>query len=334
MSPSQKMKKLVVVDDGISTIKVDGLEPYARTLADEFVIHRDAPADNEALIQRCQGADAVINILSTSEFTRDLMTRCPDLRVVSIWAAGVNNVDLDAAQELGVTICNTPGYGNFGVGEHTLALMLAAARNMHQVDRRIRQGEWVKEPLVQLYGKTLGVLGAGPIAQRVMELGRLIGMDVIAWTLNPSPERAAKYGVEFVDVDTLCQKADVVAAIIALSDKTHHVIGRKQLGDDEAERHCREHRQGRPHRRRRSIRVPARRQDKGRGPRRLLHRAPPRQAPLHRARQRHPLVPRRRPHPRDHPGRRQNVPRQHRHLHRRQHPKRLLPRLQVESPLP
>ena len=93
MSPSQKMKKLVVVDDGISTIKVDGLEPFARTLADEFVIHRDAPADNEALIQRCQGADAVINILSTSEFTRDLMTRCPDLRVVSIWAAGVNNVD-------------------------------------------------------------------------------------------------------------------------------------------------------------------------------------------------------------------------------------------------
>ena len=109
MSPSQKMKKLVVVDDGISTIKVDGLEPFARTLADEFVIHRDAPADNEALIQRCQGADAVINILSTSEFTRDLMTRCPDLRVVSIWAAGVNNVDLDAAKELGVTICNTPG---------------------------------------------------------------------------------------------------------------------------------------------------------------------------------------------------------------------------------
>ena len=229
MSPSQKMKKLVVVDDGISTIKVDGLEPYARTLADEFVIHRDSPADNEALIQRCQDADAVINILSTSEFTRDLMTRCPDLRVVSIWAAGVNNVDLDAAKELGVTICNTPGYGNFGVGEHTLALMLAAARNMNQVDRRIRQGEWVKEPLIQLYGKTLGVLGAGPIAQRVMELGRLIGMDVIAWTLNPSPERAAKYGVEFVDVDTLCQKADVVAAIIALSDKTHHVIGRKQL---------------------------------------------------------------------------------------------------------
>ena len=134
----------------------------------------------------------MISILSTSIFTRDLMTRCPDLRIVSIWAAGVNNVDLDAARELGVTICNTPGYGNIGVGEHTLALMLAAARNMHNVDRRIRRGEWVKEPLVQLHGKTLGVLGAGPIAQRVMELGRLIGMDVIAWTLNPTPERAAK----------------------------------------------------------------------------------------------------------------------------------------------
>ena len=229
MSPAQKMKKLVVVDDGISTITEDGLEPYARSLADEFAIYRDAPSDNEDLIRRCSDADAVINILSTSEFTRDLMARCPNLRIVSIWAAGVNNVDLEAARELGVTICNTPGYGNFGVGEHTLTLMLAAARNIHQVDRRIRQGEWVKEPLVQLYGKTLGVLGAGPIAQRVMELGRLIGMDVIAWTLNPSLERATKYGVEFVDVDTLCRTADVIAAIIALSDRTHHVIGRKQL---------------------------------------------------------------------------------------------------------
>ena len=229
MSPETRLKKLVVVDDGIGTITEDGLEPYARSLADDFAIFRDVPADNEALIQRCQGADGVINILSTSEFTRDLMTRCPELRIVSIWAAGVNNVDLPAAKELGVTICNTPGYGDIGVGEHTLALMLAAARNMHQVDHRIRQGEWVKEPLVQLHGKTLGVLGGGPIAQRVMELGRLIGMDVIAWTLNPTPERAAEYGVEFVDVDTLCRKADVIAAIIALSDRTHHVIGRKQL---------------------------------------------------------------------------------------------------------
>ena len=62
-----------------------------------------------------------------------------------------------------------------------------------------------------------------------MELGRLIGMDVIAWTLNPTPERAQKYGVQFVDVDTLCQQSDVIAAIIALSDRTRHVIGRNQL---------------------------------------------------------------------------------------------------------
>ena len=241
MSPSQKMKKLVVVDDGISTIKVDGLEPFARTLADEFVIHRDSPADNEALIQRCQGADAVINILSTSEFTRDLMTRCPDLRVVSIWAAGVNNVDLDAAKELGVTICNTPGYGNFGVGEHTLALMLAAARNMNQVDRRIRQGEWVKEPLVQLYGKTLGVLGGGPIAQRVMELGRLIGMDVIAWTLNPT--RAGS------QVRRRVRRRRHPLPEGRRDRRHHRPLGQdpprhraQAAGDDEAERHSREHR--------------------------------------------------------------------------------------------
>ena len=87
----------------------------------------------------------------------------------------------------------------------------------------------LRSPWSSFTARPSGCWGRGPSPSGVMELGRLIGMDVIAWTLNPTPERAEKYGVEFVDVDTLCRKADVVAAIIALSDKTHHVIGRKQL---------------------------------------------------------------------------------------------------------
>ena len=229
MSPVDKFKLLVVPDDGIGTIKSDGLEAYANELAEEVLIHRDRPATAEELLQRCRDADGVVNILSTSEFTRELMEQCPKLRIVSIWAAGVNNVDLDAAKELGITIANTPGYGNIGVGEHTLALMMAAARNVVNVDRRIRQGEWVKEPLVQLHGKTVGVVGAGPIAQRVMELCRLIGMKVVAWTLNPTPQRAAEYGVEFVELGDLCRTSDVVVTIIALSERTRHIIGREQL---------------------------------------------------------------------------------------------------------
>ena len=152
-------------------------------------------------------------------------------------------------------------------------------------------------------------------------------MDVIAWTLNPSPERAAKYGVEFVDVDTLCQKADVIAAIIALSDKTHHVIGRKQLE---------------------MMKPSAIVVNTGRGALidedalyEFLRDGKIKAAGLdvfstEPLPAKHPFTELdnvvlsshvRRSHPRDHPGRRQDVPRQHRHLHRRQHPKRLLPRV-------
>ncbi|MCH8089088.1 MAG: hypothetical protein IH955_03635, partial [Chloroflexi bacterium] len=79
MSPVDKFKLLVVPDDGIGTIKSDGLEAYANELAEEVLIHRDRPATAEELLQRCRDADGVVNILSTSEFTRELMEQCPKL---------------------------------------------------------------------------------------------------------------------------------------------------------------------------------------------------------------------------------------------------------------
>ena len=229
MSSTDKLELLVVPDDSIGTLGGTPLEDRARELAHQVVVHRDMPFTSKALLERCKDADGVVNILATSVFTRELMEKCPKLRIISIWAAGVNNIDLDAAKSFGIIIANTPGYGSIGVGEHTLAMMLAVAKNIATVDRRVREGQWVKEPLIELHGKTLGVVGGGSIAQRVMELGRLIGMKVVAWTLHPSAERAAEYGVEFVPLDDLCRDSDFIAVIIALSEQTKHIIGPKQL---------------------------------------------------------------------------------------------------------
>ncbi|MFQ5933486.1 MAG: 2-hydroxyacid dehydrogenase, partial [Dehalococcoidia bacterium] len=229
MAAASKLRLLVVPDDRPGSLGGTSLEARARELAEEVVIHRDMPSSQEALVERCRNADGVVNILSTSQFTRDLMEACSPLRIISLWAAGVNNVDLEAAKTLGITVTYTPGYGAIGVGEHTLALMMAAARDVAAVDRSVREGQWPKQPLVQLYGKTLGVVGAGPIARRVMGLGKGLGMKVVAWTLHPSPERAAEFGVQFVPLSDLCRDSDFIAVIIALSERTEGLIGRKQL---------------------------------------------------------------------------------------------------------
>lgn len=229
MSPNNKLNLLVVPDDRPGTLGGTPLELRASEVAEQVVIHRDMPPSPESLIERCKDADGAVNILATSQFTRELFEACPQLKILSIWAAGVNNVDLQAADDLGVMVCYTPGYGSIGVGEHTLALMMAVARDIRSIDRAIREGQWPKQPLVELHGKTLGVVGAGPIAQRVMELGRMLGMNIVAWTLHPSAERAAQYGVEFVELNDLCRDSDFVAVIIALSDQTEGLIGREQL---------------------------------------------------------------------------------------------------------
>ena len=228
MAPANKLQLLVVPDDVLGSV-TPRLEAKVKELADQMVIHRDIPPSAGALLERCKDGDGLITIGATSVFTRELMESSPQLRIISVWGAGVNNVDLEAAKSLGITVSNTPGYGAIGVAEHTLALMMVVARDLPRIDRSIRQGNWPQDMLVQLHGKTLGVVGGGSIAQRVMELCRMMGMRVIAWTLHPSLERAAEYGVEFVSLDELCRISDFIAVIIALSERTEKLIGRKQL---------------------------------------------------------------------------------------------------------
>ena len=221
---------IVVPDDAPPVLAGTYLEPRVRALAKEARWYTDSrPTNDQELLERIVDAEAVINIRVSVHFTRWVLERCPRLKLVTIWAVGKDNADLEAAEELGITVCNTPGYAAEGVAEHTLALALAVARHIVSNDRRIREGGWAKERVGQLYGKTLGVVGAGPIAKRVVKLSKALGMHVIAWTLHPSKARARRLGAEFVELDELLRRSDVVSVNIALSDKTKGLIGRREL---------------------------------------------------------------------------------------------------------
>jgi phosphoglycerate dehydrogenase-like enzyme len=153
----------------------------------------------------------------------------PRLKILSVWGTGVDHVVLAAAEELGITVSNTPGYGAPYVAEHALTLALAVSRQIVQNDQHIRQGGWTRGFINELYNKTLGVVGTGAIGQRMIQLGKGIGMKVLAWTLHPAPDRAATYGVEFVSLEERLQHADVVSLHVALSSQTEKLIGPEQL---------------------------------------------------------------------------------------------------------
>ena len=229
MTVDKKLCLLVIPDDYPTVLHGTYLEPRVRALAQRVEWHLERPADEAQLIDWIGDAEVIINLRTSVPFTRAVLERCPHLKLISIWAVGTDNVDLQAAQELGITVCNTPGYAAIGVAEHALALALDLSHRLTIGDRHVREGVWQSGRIGQLHGKTLGVIGAGSIGQRMMELGRALGMKVVAWTRHPSPDRAKELNVEFLELHELLKEADVVSLHLPLLDATRSLLGKQEL---------------------------------------------------------------------------------------------------------
>ena len=191
----------------------------------EIAYYDSLPGSEAELIERIGGFEAVINIRSSVDFTEAVFAACADLRIVSLWGTGTDHVDLDSAVGHGVTVTNTPGVSAVAMAEHALALMLAAARRIPEVDADTKGGGWPRAFVTQLHGKTLGVIGLGAIGRQTARIAKGIGMKVVAWTMHPNPELARELGVELVDLDELYRVSDVVSLHLRQSPDTMGFIG-------------------------------------------------------------------------------------------------------------
>jgi D-3-phosphoglycerate dehydrogenase len=218
------MPKVIVPDDWPAVLGVSPALAVLREFA-EVEYFDTLPGSAERLIERIRDAELVINIRSSCRFTAEVFASCPRLRLVSLWGTGTDNIDLPAAARHGVTITNTPGVSARSIAEHSLALLLAVARSIPKQDRAVREGTWPRGQGFELYGKTLGIIGLGAIGRRFAELGRAVGMRVIAWTLHPNPA----LGFELVEFDQLLRESDVVSLHVRLSPDTRDLIGAREF---------------------------------------------------------------------------------------------------------
>ena len=184
------------------------------------------PSSAADLIDRVRDAEVVINIRSSSRFTENVFAQCKQLRLLSLWGTGTDNVDLAAAARQKVTVTNTPGVAATSIAEHCLALLLATARRIPHADSQVRGGGWPRGGGVQMQGKTLGVIGLGAIGRRFASLGAAIGMRVITWTMHPDPA----LGFEHVPLDQLYHDSDAISVHLRLSDQTRSMIGAREFG--------------------------------------------------------------------------------------------------------
>lgn len=183
------------------------------------------------VLQRLQGAQVAIS--NKVALGAELLAQLPELRLIAVAATGVNQVDLLACRQLGITVCNIRNYADNTVAEHSLMLMLALRRNLLAYRQSVAAGEWqqssqfclMQHPVQDLAGSTLGIIGKGSLGESVARLARAFGMNV----LFAERKHARQLRVGYTPFDEVLQSADIVSLHCPLTDTTRQLIGAREL---------------------------------------------------------------------------------------------------------
>src|SRR5438477_5257427 len=215
----------IVFPDGAGCVQHPSeLEPLRKLGQVDF--YEGPPPDRATLIERLRPAEAVV--LDYSEMDAAVLRACERLRFVSFLGIGYAScIDVAEATRRGIAVAYTPDYGATSVAEHALAMILALTRHIGPAFVSAREGRWEPGRFVgmELRGKTLGIVGLGPIGAEMARLGAGLGMRMLGWTRRASPERAL-HGMSLVSLDELFAAADVVTLHLAYTPESHGLISR------------------------------------------------------------------------------------------------------------
>src|SRR5215469_15412554 len=170
-------------------------------------------------------------IRSATKVTAKIVEHAKNLKVIGRAGIGVDNVDIPAATSRGIIVMNTPFGNSITTAEHAISLMLALARQIPEADSSTRAGKWEKNKFlgVEIFGKTLGIIGCGNVGSIVADRAIGLKMKVIAYDPFLSIERALKLGVEKVELDELWRRADFITLHTPLTEKTRNIINAETL---------------------------------------------------------------------------------------------------------
>ncbi|CUS79337.1 D-3-phosphoglycerate dehydrogenase [Candidatus Kryptobacter tengchongensis] len=171
-------------------------------------------------------------VRSGTRVTADIINEAKNLKIIGRAGAGVDNIDVDAATRRGIIVMNTPGGNTISTAEHTMSLILALARNIPQACEDLKSGNWNRKKFigVELYGKTIGIIGLGRIGREVAIRCKAFGMNVIGYDPVVSSEVARKFGVELVaELDEIYRRSDFITVHVPLNEETRGMIGKNEL---------------------------------------------------------------------------------------------------------
>jgi glycerate dehydrogenase len=188
----------------------------------------------DEILQRAMGANILIT--NKAPIGADLIHNSPELRFITVTATGFDCVDLEAARSRGVPVSNVPEYGTLSVAQYVFALLLELCHHVALHAGAVRAGEWTnqpdfslrKTPLIELAGKSMGIVGFGRIGRRVAELARAFGMTVLAYDAFP-PQSPGDAPVVWCTIEELFARADVISLHCPLTEQTTGLVNRDRL---------------------------------------------------------------------------------------------------------
>ena len=224
--------KIVVLDGAVENPGDLSWEELGK-LGELMVYERTSMTDEAEIARRIGGASVVIT--NKTPITRGVLERCPSVRYISVLATGYNVIDCAAAREKGIPVSNVPAYGTDVVGQFAIALLLEICHHIGAHSEAVRQGRWEHStdwcfwdyPLMELAGKTMGIIGFGRIGQKTGAIAKALGMEVLAY--SPHESESGRAIAQYTDLDTLLAKSDVISLHCPLFPETRELINRETI---------------------------------------------------------------------------------------------------------
>lgn len=224
--------KIVVLDgytENPGDLSWAGLEALGEVTVYDRTSYVDAPIIAERI------GDAEIVVMNKTPISRETIDKCPNLKLIAVLATGYNVVDYTYAKEKGIAVANVPTYGTASVGQYAIALLLEICHHIGHHSQTVFEGKWANHvdwcywdyPLIELDGKTAGIIGFGRIGQTTGKIAKAMGMNVIAYDLYPND--SGKALAEYVDLDTLLAKSDVIFLHCNLTPENEKMIDKNAI---------------------------------------------------------------------------------------------------------
>lgn len=225
------MKNIVILDSkplNPGDISFKDLEKLGK-----LTVYKECPNDSEEIIKRAK--DAEILLVCYVKITREIMENLPNLKYIGVLSTGFDNIDTKAAKDLGIVVTNVPAYGTEAVAQFSLALLLEITTRIGHHNREVKSGRWKKAsfwyfgdyPLIELYGKTIGILGLGQIGLAAAKIYKAMGMKVLAY--NRSQNDEAKSIVKYVSLNEIYEKSHIIDLHLPLTRDTENIINEEAI---------------------------------------------------------------------------------------------------------